>query len=152
MEAKPKEVVKHWGGIEEVYAYRRGSIGFVRFITADAMWAFVKGFRAKDGVQPTHGGRQLWAGPSRGPEDRKKGKQFSTYNKVLVEEGLASADKVDYDVRRGILWVDRERVAEWQGDDASGHLVMWQDNLRKAGIDVEVKMLVDAVAEKASSQ
>ena len=55
-------------------------------------------------------------------------------------------------VRRGFLWVGRERVAEWEGDDVSGQLVLKQDKLKKAGIDVETKMLVDAVAEKISSR
>ena len=152
VEAKIKDIVQHWGGVDEAYAYRRCSIGFVRFMTVDAMCAFVKGFNAKDAVKPTHGERQLWAAPSRSPEDCNNSRQFSMYKTVLTEAGLASADNVDYDVRRGALWVGRERVAEWEGDDVSGQLVLKQDKLKRAGIDVETKMLVDAVAEKISSR
>ena len=152
VEMNVKDVVNHWGGIDEIYAYRRGTVGFVRFKTVDAMWAFIKGFNAKDAVKPTHDGRQLWAGPSRSLEDRRKRKQFSTHKTVLVEVGLANPEQVDYDVRRGILWFGKERIAEWYGDDASGKLVLNQEKLQIAGLKVEAKILADAVAEKMAGQ
>ena len=69
----------------EIYAYRRGSIGFTRFATADSMWKLLKKFNAKDATKPAHGRRAIWASASRSPEDRKKGKQFATYKKVMID-------------------------------------------------------------------
>ena len=69
------------------------------------MWKSIKDFNAKD-EKPMIDGRKMWVAASRTPEDRKKGKTLATYKKeVMVDVGLAKADSIDFDSRRGILWV-----------------------------------------------
>ena len=60
VEALNKGVAKHVQGIEEVYAYRRGSIAFIRFRTVDLMWNFLKKVNARGVDKPVHNGRKLW--------------------------------------------------------------------------------------------
>ena len=147
VEAKVSEITHDIGGVEEVYAYRRGSVGFARFTTTDAMWKFLKTFNDKERAKPIHNGKHMWASPSRSPDDRRKPRIFGTHKNVLVEVGLADFSQIDYDLRRGILRAGRERIGEWTGDSASGDLVLNQDALVKAGLNVQVKMLSDAVTD-----
>ena len=72
---------------------------------------------------------------------------MATYKKILVEVGLADPDNIDSDVKRGILWAGRVRIGEWVGDAESGKLVLNSTRLSHAGMDVEAKMLDDAVDE-----
>ena len=51
-----------------------------------------------------------------------------------------------YALKRGLLWIGRQRVAEWQAD--SENLLWNNDALKKAGVDVDGKSLGDAVSEK----
>ena len=44
VEAKLKEIMAEVPGVEDLFAYRRGSIGFVRFPTASGMWNFIRKF------------------------------------------------------------------------------------------------------------
>lgn len=45
-------------GVEEIYVYRRGSIGFVRFCTADAMSKFLEKFNYEENTsQNTKAGK-----------------------------------------------------------------------------------------------
>ena len=112
---------------------------------------YLKRFNAKDAIKPKHN-RNLWAGASRSPEDRKKGKVLATYKKILIDVGLVDADMVDFDSRRGILWIGNERVDEWVEDGVVGKLMLSQERLNKAGVNVEVKMLEDAVTESLTTQ
>ena len=112
VEQAVKDFTKHTSGIEEIYAYRRGSIGFIRFLTADAMWKFLKAFNGKGDAKPLHHGRSLWAAASRSPEDRRKRQTFATYKDLLTNVGLANEEDVDFDARRGILWVGKHRIGE----------------------------------------
>ena len=147
VEAKLKGIMSGTAGVEDLYAYRRGSIGFVRFNTDDDMWRFLKTFNHKDFAKPTYKGKTLWAAASRSPADRRKGRVMATCKKVLVEVGLADPDNIDFHAKRGILWAGRVRIGEWVGDAESGKLVLNSTRLSHAGMDVEAKMLDDAVDE-----
>ena len=139
-------MVKAEPGYEDHYAYRRGSIGFVRFKSADQMWTYLKKVNAKGRDRPTCGNQTLWVSASRSPEDRRKRKNLDMAKKVLVDVGLASEEQTEYDLKRGLLWIGRQRVAEWQAD--SENLLWNNDALKKAGVDVDGKSLGDAVSEK----
>ena len=60
--------------------------------------------------------------------------------------------KVDYDAKRGILWSGRMRIAEWIGNAESGKLVLNSEHMKQAGMDLETKMVDDAVAEALASK
>ena len=42
------------------------------------------------------------------------------YKDVLSDVGLADPGAIDFDTRRGILWVGTVRIAEWMGDAEYG--------------------------------
>ena len=69
-----------------------------------------------------------------------------TAKSIIVEVGLAKDDTVDYEAKRGILWVGRTRVAEWS--TPSEKLVWKDESLKAAGLNVESKFLDDALKEK----
>ena len=147
---KVKDILKDVGGVEDVFAYRRGSIGFARFQSIGAMYKFLEQYNWKDGVKPTHNGKTLWATASRSPSDRRKRRILVTYKNVIVDAGLADASQIDFDVRRGILWMERTRVGEWAGDADTGRLLLSGEKVKQAGMKVEPKMIDDAVNEVLS--
>ena len=144
VENKVQQTVAGATGVEEIYAYRRGSIGFVRFLTADDMWKYLKDFNATE-EKSSREGKKLWAAVSRSPEDRKKRRTLSTYKNVLIDVGLAKAENVDYDSRRGLLWVGRCKVGIW--NPLAEVLEIDEQKMKAAGISVGTKMLQDAVAD-----
>ena len=140
------DMVKGQTGYEDHYAYRRGSIGFVRFQSVDDMWSYLKKVNAKGRERPVYGSNTLWVSASRSPEDRTKRKALNTAKHVLIEVGLAKEEETEYDPKRGLLWIGRQRVAEWLAD--SGRLSWNSDALMRAGVDVDGKSLSDAINEK----
>ena len=134
--------------VEEIYAYSFGSIGFVRFVSADNMREFLKSFGSKP--RPKVDDKNIWATASKSPGERRKAKHLGKHKRVLIEVGLAGADEIKIDYRRGILMVKRNRVAEWQGDGIDGHVELHEDNLKKVGIDVGATVLKNAVEELLS--
>ena len=141
-----KELLKDERGVEEVYAYRRGSIGFIRFSSSGEMWAFLKKVNAKGVDRPMRRGRSLWISASRTPEDRRKGKALYSSKRVLIEVGLAKEEDVDFEAKRGVLWIGRQRVAEWV---AATEKLRWKpEALKAAGVDVDSKLLDAAIDEK----
>ena len=82
---------------------------------------------------------------SQSPEERLKGKILSKHKRVLIEVGLASADSIRVDYRRGVRLINRSRVGQWE--TSSEKLQLDKDKLREVGIDVEVCKLEAAVAE-----
>ena len=84
------------------------------------------------------------------PKIAKEKKILATYKKVIVQVGFATAENVDFDGRRGVLWIGRTRVAEWKDDSEGGKLQVVQAKLREAGLDVTTKVLEDAVKEALS--
>ena len=149
---KVSGIMKDVNGVEDIFAYRRGSIGFARFKSADAMHKSLQMYNNKDATKATHNGRTLWAAASRNPTDRRKGRIFSTYKRVLVEVGLADESQVDFDVKHGVLWVGRMRIGEWNGDAESGWLFLKSESMTQAGINVEHQMIDDAVREKLAAK
>ena len=71
----------------------------------------------------------------------------ATYKKVLVDVGLADSGTVDFDTRRGSMWNGRVKIAEWVGDGESGKLMLQNNRLKDAGMDVEARMIDAAVDE-----
>ena len=149
VETKVNQLVSSVGGVEDVYAYRRGSLGFVRFTEASAMWKFLKEFNSMDN-KPYHNGRKIWAAVSRSPQDRKKGRTLAAYKRVIAEVGLAKVDEIDYDSRRGLLWIGKRRVAEWQVSEE--RLEIDASEMRAAGVVVDSNILTNAVAEAMGTQ
>ena len=146
------DILKHVGGVEDVFAYRRGSIAFARFQSVGAMFKFLEQYNRKDGVKATHNGRTLWAAASRSPSDRRKGRIFMTYKNVLVDAGLADAGQIDFDAKRGIMWKGRTRIGEWTGDADTGRMLLNHDKMAQVGFKVEPKMIDDAVDEVLGSK
>ena len=113
------------------------------------MWSYLKKVNAKDKERPVCRGRTLWIAASRTPADRKKGRHLRASKDVLVEVGLAKEEEVDFDPKRGILWIGRQRVAEWNEADERCH---WDsEKLKAAGVAIESQNLDDAVADKLRS-
>ena len=125
------------------------SIGFVRFKQTSDMWNFIKKFNALV-AKPECDGRKMWASASRSPEDRKKGKCLSAYKRVLSEVGLAKTETIDYDSRRGILWIGRHRVGMWQAEESN--LELDEAEMRAAGVEVSASMLRAAVVDSMSTK
>ena len=144
VEEKVRQVMGTATGVDEIYAYRRGSIGFVRFRTADDMWKFLKEFNALQD-KPFYNDKKMWAAASRSPEDRRKGKTLSSCKRVLIEVGLAKAVGVDYDSKRGLLWIGSRRVGMWQAEEQQ--LELDERQMQAAGVAVSAKMLKDAVTD-----
>ena len=138
------------GNIDEIYAYTFGSVGFVRFATRDAMFAFLKQMGTKE--KPQINGRSLWISSSKSPEERAKSKNLSKFKKVLLDTELAKPEAVKVDYKRGIVLVHKNgdwkhRVAEWKQTEDGDKLIINPDVLRQVGIIVEPDKIYDAVAE-----
>ena len=131
--------------VEEIFAYAFGSIGFVRFKTTDHMKEFLKKFGTS--TKPKINGKNLWTIATKSPDERKKAKHIGKYKRVLIEVGLASADDIKIDYRRGVLMVKRLRVGEWKGEGAEGQLELNEEHLKKVGIET---VLQNAVTELLS--
>ena len=113
------------------------------------MWKFLKEFNAL-AEKPHVDGRKIWASVSRSPEDRKKGNTLSAYKRVLVEVGLTKAEDVDFDSRRGLLWVGKCRVGEWNAD--CERLELDENEMQAAGVKVDAKILSDEVADAMAAK
>jgi hypothetical protein len=140
-----KHIVKDVAGIEEAYAYSFGNVGFVRFSSIDALFQFLKKMNSKD--KPQINGRSVWISTSKSPEERTKSKHLSKFKRVLLDTGLAEADSVKIDYKRGIVFVKGVRVAEWKTNAHEDKLVINDVLLKQAGIKVEASKLYDAHAE-----
>ena len=91
----------------------------------------------------------MWISASRTPEDRRKGKVLHAAKQVLIDVGLAKEEEVDYETKRGILWIGRKRVAEWRASDEK---LQWDvAKLSAAGVDVDNKLLDNAIDEKINT-
>ena len=112
------------------------------------MWVYLKKVNAKGVEKQTVRGMPIWISASRTPADRKKSRTLHSCKRVLVEVGVAKEEDVEYEVKRGILWVGRHRVAEWKPEEEK---LKWiTGGLNLAGVDVEGQKLDDAVREKMS--
>jgi len=134
--------------VDEIYAYAFGSIGFVRFKTAEQMKDFLRKFGARP--KPQVEGKSLWATGSKSPEDRLKAKHLGKHKRVLIEVGLANAADIKIDYRRSIILIKRRRVGEWKGEGDDGHLELNDEALKKVGINVGTAALQKAVEELLS--
>ena len=148
VEADLTELLKGVTGVQEIYAYRRGSIGFARFLSADDTWAYLKKVNVQGLERPTIRGMPIWISASRTPEDWKKRRLFYSCKLVLVEAGVAKEEDVKYELKRGFLWIGRHRVAEWRPEEEKLEWII--PALRSAGVDVDSRNLDDAVKEKMS--
>ena len=138
-------ILKGVVGIEETYAYTYGSVGFVRFETRDAMYVFLKDFERKE--KPHINGKKIWVSVSKTPEERKKGTYLSKFKRMLIETNLEEADNIKIDYKRGIVFVDRKRVAEWTASVDGDKLVINKAKMEAAGIQVDLAKMYDAVEE-----
>ena len=55
--------------IDELFAYKFGSIGFVRFQTTSQMWDFIT--KQNDKPKPKFDGKEVWSAVSKSPSERK---------------------------------------------------------------------------------
>ena len=136
-------ILKDVSGVDEAYAYSFGSVGFLRFVTKDDMWSFIKAWQTRE--KPKFNGKYLWASTSKSPAERIKAKNLSKFKRVLVEVGLANATDIRIDYRRGFAFVKHVKVANWNAN--SEKLSIDQGRLKEAGVDIEVKKVEDAVDE-----
>ena len=132
-------------GIEEAFAYTFGSIGFVRFRDQESKFQFLKNFN--NSPKPLVKGKPIWMSTSKTPEERFKAKRLSKFKKMLIESNLVEAANVYVDYKRGVIFVGKVRIAEWQVAGDESKLVIEAANLKNAKIDAEPKMLYDALAE-----
>lgn len=111
------------------------------------MWVYLKKVNAKGVEKQTVRGMPTWISASRTPADRKKSRTLHSW-RALVEVGVAKEEDVEYEVKRGIPWVGRHRVAEWKPEEEK---LKWiTGGLNLAGVDVESQKLDDAGREKMS--
>ena len=129
--------------IDEVFAYKFGSIGFVRFQTTSQMWDFIKKQNSKP--KSKYEGREVWVAVSKSLSERKKGRTLSKYKRVFIEAGISDSDDIRIDYNRGILMLKKIRVAEWDHD--AERLILKSEKLREAGVQVEAEMLENAYKE-----
>ena len=132
-------------GVEEVYGYRYGSIGFVRFETTKHMWDFLKHYNSI--AKPKIAEKDIWAAVSKSPAERKKAKALSRCKRVMIEVGLARPDQVRVDYSGGVVFVNRVRIGEWKLVGTDYELTFDQNKLSEAKLDVAVAKLKDAVDE-----
>ena len=93
---------------------------------------------AKGVDRPMRRGRSLWISASRTPEDYRKRKALHSSKRALVEVGLAK-EEVDFEAKRDVLWVGRQRVAE---SLAATEKLKWKpEALKAASVDVDSKLL-----------
>ena len=130
-------------GVDEIYAYAFGSIGFVRFTNKNDMWKFLNEYRNRGKALCCD--REIWASISRSPEERKKGAILSKYKKMLIEATIADAADIQVDYRNGIIQVKRVKIGKWSATEAKMELDA--EKLKEAGVQVEPEKLVAAVSE-----
>jgi uncharacterized coiled-coil protein SlyX len=138
-------VLKDVAGIDEAYAYNYGSVGFVRFESKDGMYNFLKSAGQKPKAKIN--GKEIWISVSKTPEERLKAKSLGKLKRVLIETGLTEPANVRIDYKRGIVFANRKRVAEWTASENGEQLAISKVGLQVAGIKVDAEKLNDAVAE-----
>ena len=132
-------------GVEEVYGYRSGSIGFVRFETTKHMWDFLKCYNSKAKAKIAE--KDIWAAVSKSPAERKKAKALSRCKRALIEVGLVQPEQVRVDYSGGLVFANRVCIAEWKLSGSDSELSFDQKKLNEAKLDVTAGRLKDAVDE-----
>ena len=136
-----RRLVKDWGQrVEHLFTpFKRGRIGFIRFMCTDDMWVFMK--NRSNLQKPTFGNSTLWIGVEKSKPEQDAAKRTSCAVRVIRNllnmsaEQLASPEYLEIDYRRSIIWVQQLRAIEW--DMALGR---WRvrptecNQLREAGI------------------
>ena len=140
--------VKNMQGVDEIYAFRYGSVGFIRFDDKETMFRFLKDINAKPKLQVD--GKSLWFSVSKSPDERRKGRILSKYKRVFLEVDVVAKEDIRIGYRRGIIMIKNVRIGEWSGDGATGRVALHQGKLKDVGIDVDVKKVDDAVKELLS--
>lgn len=140
-----QSVLKNVQNIDETFAYNFGSVGFVRFQNRDAMFRFLTDSRTKD--KPTVNGKPIWISTSKTPEERIKARHLGKFKKVLIESNLASPEDIFVDYKRGLIIINKVRVAEWKTVNGHDKLVADESKLKDVQIDIEPEKLYDAMAE-----
>ena len=138
-------LLKDVKGIDESFAYNFGSVGFVRFHSREEMFTFIKDFSG--GIKPTIKSKQVWVSTSKTPEERRKGKYLSKYKKVLIETGLAEPSSIRVDYNRGLVFMNRLRLAEWKVSGSTGQIITDASKLKELNIAVDSDKIQDAVEE-----
>ncbi|CAK0896102.1 unnamed protein product [Prorocentrum cordatum] len=102
-------------GSEEILVRsRRSSIGFIRFKSAQGKTYFLTNLKEKGDIMVN--GRRLWANDEKDEITRKKESSVATLVKELKTHPEAHpgvAERVDRSHARGIVWMDKTRVGEW---------------------------------------
>ena len=145
MQFLEKQVCKGEPSIDEIYAYNFGSVGFIRFVSRDAMFKFLKDAGSKP--KPVRKGKSLWISTSKTPEERTRAKKLGKLKRALVGTDVVSADKVRVDYKRGLVFVDNIRIAELKSVDGVNKLKIDPVKMKDANIMVEPQKIYDAVDE-----
>ena len=109
------------------------------------MFQFLKQIDKK--TKPQIAGRNVWISSSKSPEERTKAKNLSKLKKVLLDTDLAKPEDVKVDYKRGIVFIDKLRAAEWKNTAEGDKLILNEEIMKRVGIDVEPSKLYDAVAD-----
>ena len=91
--------------IDEVYAYMFGNVGFIRFLSEKAMWSFIPQYNKNP--KQRYEGRELWMSTSKNPQERKRANHLGKFKRVLIEVGVADAESVRIDYRRGFVFLKK---------------------------------------------
>ena len=84
---------------------------------------------------------------SKTPEERTKSKHLSKFKKVLIETNLAAPSSVKVDYTRGLIFVNRTRIAEWKTCGDASKVVADVAKLNAVNIDIDPEKIYDAVDE-----
>ena len=141
-------VLKNVKGTEETYAYNFGSVGFVRFVSREHMLQFIKDMESKP--KPSIDGKTMWISTSKSPEERLKTKNVSKLKRGFVETGLAEASEVQADYKRGVLFINRVRIAEWKCASGEEKMVIDETKLKEVNITANPDKIYDALRELMS--
>ena len=91
------------------------------------MFKFLQSFNSKS--KPSINGKEVWATVSKSPAERRKNNIFKKTKRAFIEAGYNRPDQVRIDYRRGVILVNKTRVAEWTGDAGNGNLGFKSENL-----------------------
>ena len=114
--------------MEGVYGFKpRGSKGFARFKSEDAMWDYMKG--QKDKPKPKFGERDLKVHTQSPPQDMPREKAVRKLIRTIIEEvkgpeeQTARKEKIESNYKAGKVWLDGQRVGEWDSTNGKMNLL-----------------------------
>jgi hypothetical protein len=121
------------GDIEEVFAYGKkfAERGAARFITSEAMWAYLKGKAGK--TTHMYQGQKIYCNTDTKSTDMKRDRAVRKLVRTIIEaeggDGDTVKQHIDTNYKKGVVWFKELRVGEWKNGamHLSGHALQYQD-------------------------